>query len=329
MSGPIATSVLSRFPGLRTIGQLTPLENAGGFSGSKLWKVTADDGEFCLRRWPEKTTAERLTFIHAFQRHLYLRGLQIVPALIDASGGTFVEQEGHLWELASWMPGTADYREHPTAARLTAAMKALAQVHIAAAQMPGQSRSGTSPGLATRLDQVRQLRAGGIERIEEGVARRPLAWDDFARRICEKFRQFAPGVEYRLTEGTTISGPLFPCLRDIWHDHVLFTGDQVTGIIDFGAARIESPAGDLARLVGSLGVESHQHRIWNTALAAYEATRPLGASQRMLVRAFDASTVLLSGINWLTWLYLEQREFEDAAAVTRRLAEITARLEKM
>ncbi len=329
MIPPLVTSVLDRFAA-GAISRLEPLANAGGFSGSQLWKVTAASGEYCLRRWPEETAAERLTFIHGFQRHLHDRGLTFVPLpQVTRSGETFIEHDGRLWEFVSWMAGRADYRDHPSPARLAAAMKALAQIHIAAAQMPGQLRSGTSPGLAARLEQVRQLRSGGIERIEAAVARRPLVWDDFARRICAKFRQFASHVESRLTEAVRISGPLFPCLRDVWHDHVLFTGDDVTGIIDFGAARIESPAGDIARLVGSLVGEVHQHRIWNTALAAYEVTRPLGAKQRMLVRAFDASTVVLSGINWLTWLYVEERQFEDTAAVTRRLAEITARLERI
>lgn len=49
-----------------------------------------------------------------------------------------------------------------------------------------------------------------------------------------------------------VSFRLQPCIRDIWHDHVLFDGDRVTGLIDFGAMQIDTPATDIARLVGSL-----------------------------------------------------------------------------
>jgi Ser/Thr protein kinase RdoA (MazF antagonist) len=328
MTDPRLRPVLDCFAAAQGAVHVLPLAGAGGFSGSQLWKVAAPAGEYCLRRWPEETTAERLAFIHACQRHWRGSGLAFIPVPMDSSTGrTFVEHQGHLWELATWMPGKADYRDHPSPARLAAAMQALARIHEAAATMTGQSRVATSPGLAARLKQLRELRDGGIERIAAAVVSRPLAWDKFARQICDKFRQFALLVEPRLADAVTISGPLFPCLRDVWHNHVLFTGDDVTGIIDFGAARVESPAGDIARLVGSL--VGDDQRGWDAALAAYDASRPLGARQRQLIRAFDASNVLLSGINWLSWLYLEQREFEDAAAVTRRLAEISARLERI
>lgn len=328
MSSPLLPSVLSRFPDLGEIRRIDLLNNAGGFSGSQLWKVAALSGDYCLRRWPAETNDEHLAFIHAFQRHLCQSGIRFVSAPIATRDATtIVERDGRLWDLCTWMPGEADYHEKPSPARLAAAMRALAQIHIAAAQMPGQSRMGTSPGIAARREQLRQLLSGGIDRIEAAVSRRSLAWDDLALRICQRFRALALEVERELTTAATISGPLFPCLRDIWHDHVLFTGDEVTGIIDFGAARIESPAGDVARLVGSLVSDDADG--WRGALAAYEETRRLDAKQRQLIRAFDTSGSLLSGINWLTWLYVEEREFEDAAAVTRRLGEIAGRAAKM
>src|SRR5205085_7730253 len=60
---------------------------------------------------------------------------------------------------------------------------------------------------------------------------------------------------------------LQPAIRDVHHEHVLFTGDQVTGLIDFGALRIDTPLTDVARLVGSLvGDDAEARRI---ALDAY------------------------------------------------------------
>lgn len=353
MSDDGLMSVLTCFPAVGTILRVEPLANAGGFSGSRLWRVRAASGEYCLRRWPaERPSSERLAFIHAFQRHLSGAGLDFVSnPQVAATGATFVERDGCWWELASWMPGQANYHQRPSTARLAAAMQALARIHDAAAQMPGQFHIGTSPGLAVRLEQLRQLRSGGMEQMKAAVSRRPLVWDDLARRICQQFDVLALQVHQELSAASSIAGPLFPCLRDIWHDHLLFTGEQVTGVVDFGAARVESPAGDIARLVGSLVGDNRAD--WNAAMAAYDGvgslcpsqsvqdgewlaekdSRPrcltLDDKQRQLVRAFDSSGVLLSGANWLTWLYVERREFEDAAAVTERLKAIFARLEKM
>ena len=327
MAANLWQSALARYPVIGPVSHLRKLSGSG-FSGSLLWQVTAEAGEFALRRWPtEHPTRERLTFIHAFQRHLRQSGLTFVPVpLLSADRSSYVEEDGHLWELETWMPGEADRASPPAGNRLAAAMMALARMHLAAAEMPGQARNGRSPGLAARLEQLRELRMGGIERIEAAVANRRGAWDDAARRIITGFRQLSPQVEQILAEAVPIQGPLFPCLRDIWREHVLFTGDEVTGIIDFGAARIETPAGDIARLVGSFVGDNAGGR--RAALAAYESMRPLDGIQRELIGVFDTSGVLLSGINWLTWLYLEQREFEDAGAVTRRLDEIGSRLER-
>ena len=62
-------------------------------------------------------------------------------------------------------------------------------------------------------------------------------------------------IDYKLFNGWN-PGSLFeislhPCLGDVWAEHVLFEGNQITGLIDFGGMRYDHPAQDLARLLGS------------------------------------------------------------------------------
>ena len=78
----------------------------------------------------------------------------------------------------------------------------------------------------------------------------PAALPAFAARVAAALRPWAARPV-----------PLQLCLRDVWHDHVLFTGNRVTGIIDYGAVGIDHPAVDLARLLGDLvGTEPERVR---------------------------------------------------------------------
>jgi homoserine kinase type II len=118
--------------------------------------------------------------------------------------------------------------------------------------------------------------------------------------------------------------PLTPCIRDIWHDHVLFEGNVVTALIDFGALRPENVAADVSRLLGSLVADDEAG--WTAGLAAYEELRPLSPIERQLVTAFDASSVLLSGLNWLQWVFLDGRQFNSHATILDRVDANLARL---
>ena len=121
--------------------------------------------------------------------------------------------------------------------------------------------------------------------------------------------------------------PLQPCLRDIWHDHVLFTGDIVTGLIDPHAARSDSVATDLARLLGTL--VGDDRRGWDSGLAAYQEVRPLSAAELAMIELFDQSGVLLSGMTWLDWHLLQGRVFKNREGVLARLRSIAVRLKNL
>ena len=127
-----------------------------------------------------------------------------------------------------------------------------------------------------------------------------------------------------------------PCLRDIWHDHILFTGDEVTGLVDFGAIDIDTPATDLARLIGFFspprrGVGLREERgldeaeTWHEALAAYQTIRPLTADEIQAAHALDTSGTILAGCNWLRWIYVDGRVFENQNQVIVRFRRILQR----
>src|SRR6185436_12712507 len=161
--------------------------------------------------------------------------------------------DGHLWELTPWMPGTADYEQSPNKQKLAAAMSALAKFHTAVSDFPAlglQQVAHTPPAISRRLSRLRELSRRGTNELAQAIS--VDIWPElapFARRFLELIPRALPRAIEQLAPLSNIVLTVQPCIRDIWHDHVLFTGNDVTAIIDFGAMEIDTPATDVARLL--------------------------------------------------------------------------------
>ncbi len=328
---PIAQCVLSQYP---HGGGATPVQflgSAGGFSGAQLWKLATPQGDWCLRGWPPGSIdPARLTWIHNNLSQIVRAGCRIVPrALPTREGATLVAYDGRLWDLSPWLSGAANYGQAPTRTKLLAALQTLARFHRsardAAASRPAIS---ASPSLADRVALIQALNGGLWQELCQ--ATRSQAASELAHRarlILEYYRRSAPDVLQQLRAAQPLHTPLQICHGDLWHDHVLFSGEEVTGLVDFGAMKMESCAIDIARLLGSLVKDDPT--LWQIGVAAYEQIEPLSAADRALIAVFDQSTVLLSGMNWLTWLLLQRRQFECWGRVLQRLDTIIARMSVM
>jgi Ser/Thr protein kinase RdoA (MazF antagonist) len=308
--------------------RLEPVRAAGSFSGARLWRLETLGAPLCLRRWPaEFPTQERLEFIQAVLWHVNQEGFSLVPVPLETRQRVgHVFHGGHFWELAPWLPGKADYRQAPSPVKLTAALKALAAFHRAAQTFPlAESPMMRSPAIAERSRRLQALQSGGLASLAAAI--QPRDWPALAERarlLVDLFPSAAQRVAKLLSDGADLLVPIQPVIRDVWHEHVLFSGDTVSGLVDFGGLKAESVAADVARLTGSMVADDPAG--WQTALNGYESVRMLSPCERRLVTVFDRSSVLLSGFQWLEWIYAEGRVFEDRAAVEGRLDEILARL---
>jgi Ser/Thr protein kinase RdoA (MazF antagonist) len=313
----LAAHVLAHYPApLR--GPITPLGNHGGFSGARLFRVESPAGASCLRAWPGNVSADRLAFIHALLRRA--AGLDFVPRPLPTThGDTYVRAGDRFWELTPWMPGAASFHTEPTPGRLRAACAALARLHHAWSESP--SRRGVCPGVERRLNAAAdwmRLIATGWQPPADALAPWPgRAWTILRQRLPELPRLLAAWRQRPV--------PLQPCQCDVWHDHVLFTGDRVTGVIDFGSCKEDHVAVDLARLLGSLVGDDAAS--WSAGLEAYEQHRPLTAEERALAHDLDRTGTVVAAANWLRWLYRDGRRFDDRAAIRDRLAALVRRSE--
>jgi homoserine kinase type II len=320
--------ILSRYPTVFHTARTIPLGNRGGFSGARLWRVETGGQAFCLRAWPaNQSDPGQLGFLHGLMQLARAAGLAFVPAVIAATDGRgHVEFAGELWDLTEWLPGDADFHSNPSPARLEAAGLALARVHAAWEQLTPFAVD-VCPALLRRLEAVaawHDLRRSGwqprwqvdvIDPIRPVAAR---AWQLIDGRVAD--------VSALLQRWVNRRWPLQPCLCDVWHDHLLFDGDRLTGLIDYGAAKIDHPAVDVARMFGSLAPDDAS--AWQVGLRAYRSVRPFGDGETELARALDETGTTIGVATWLRWLYEEYRQFEDRAAVARRLDVLVERLER-
>lgn len=233
--------------------------------------------------------------------------------------------------MTPWLPGRADFHEFPNETRLRAALTVLAHFHRAVwLPQDGESLStnrANTPevGIQQKLFTLNQFQAKRILEIEFALRNTPTTHDSsLAKEMIATFRQYAPAVAMTLRQSVQHAHklPLQPCIRDIWHDHVLFEGDQVTGIVDFGAMRLDSVVTDIARLLGSL--VRHDKDRWQLGLLTYTQHHPLTSVERSAVQASHLATLLLSGMNWLYWLWVEKKTFGNPSRVNSRVRQCCA-----
>jgi homoserine kinase type II len=209
-------------------------------------------------------------------------------------------------------------------------MTALAEFHLAVADFsPALPFSrGIPSAIVTRLARLHDLQAGGVAKLATAI--HDSTWQEFAqlaRRFINSLPRALPSVIARLSPLASTSLPQQPCIRDIWRDHVLFDGQRVTGIVDFGAMQIDTPACDVARLLGSFVGDDVGG--WREGLAAYTRIRPLSPAELLAVPALDHASTVLAGYNWIRWIYVDRREFDDPARIVTRLAQLLDRLNRI
>jgi hypothetical protein len=146
-----------------------------------------------------------------------------------------------------------------------------------------------------------------------------------------------------------VAVPLIPVIRDLRADHVLFTtgagnspdphhlsdaatGPAVSGVVDFHAAAIDTPATDLARLLGDwesaegCGACGGFLAEWGAATERYQATRRLSQKELGLIPWLAATGVVFGLDQWFRWILVEGRRFADAEEVVRRIDRLVERV---
>jgi homoserine kinase type II len=253
---------------------------AEGVSNSN-WIVETATGRFILTMYEHRVEAADLPFFLGLLDHLSGKRSPVPRTIHDRQGAAFRTIGGKAVALIEFLPGVSIDTPRPAQAR--AVGEALAGIHLAAADFPGE-RPNTM-GLPT----WRKLLGDCGERLAEIDSGLP----DLVARELEFLETNWPNGLQR----SVIHADLFP-------DNVLMLGNRVSGLIDFYFACTDIMAYDLAvtHAAWSFGGDnSFRPAIGEALLAGYVARRPLpeeawaalpvlarGAAMRFLAsRAYD------------------------------------------
>jgi len=331
--------------GVHTTTPLSP-----GLSGAKLFRCEGHQ-TLVLRCWPAGTSAARVREIQTVISPL-ASACHLIPryqANIRDGELFATDSLGSIWELATWMPGQPLAYDAPFDLIRTGA-GVIAKVH------QELRRAGTwqrpAEAINERLNRLNRLRHslsrcfdinldGHVHPsvvVPLSTARGLLAvnWPRMSEQIV---RTLSPFRDRSL--------PVQYVLRDIHREHMLFRGGNVSGMIDFDAVRIDTPAVDLARWAGSFSqFRQDPAGIIDCVLAGYFDAPPLpGVSGqpdtpgniadfggpdsaaptsdfRTLILVISESSLWLSLANWVVWLVGESRQFPDFQRVAERLSRI-------
>ena len=319
---------------------------SGGFSGATVFRATTIDGrELAVRRTPRSVALppERMKRLYRLLRQISQAGFRLIPVPflparaaspvpggVDPSFMPWLQVDEIIWQIEPWMPGTSLSGDEVTTLDVSAALIALNQFHqlaTKAVRVAGSddwfvNATKPSPAVLRRLSIVNELTHGVLDLLH-----RQLSTDSDERfrglavRVCKSLRTWLPWLHRELTALATISFPIQPVLRDVWRAHVLFTDNEVTGLIDLSAAASDHVTVDVTRLVRSwYGTDVAKIQ---KSMEEYQSLRILNASELRLLQVLDASTVLLSPVTWLR----RRMESCDTANVSNeviaRLVELT------
>ncbi len=286
-----------------------------GFSGAVVWRGdSAGVPRAAVKAWPPAMTAERLRQIHAWLA--LANPLAFVPrVLAGACGQTTITVEGQLWDAQQWMPG--EPRAAPSQHESRAACEAVARLHLC---WPTVERAPCR-GIAARLQMLTEHRA-----LWEGPLP-PVApeLDSLIRRAQDAVARVANASLAALRPWAAWQLDARPCVRDLRGEHVLFEGDRVSGLIDFGATALDHVAVDLARLLDDYAAADEN--VFRAGLDAYRAAGGPLDSPDELVRLLVRTGRVCSVVGWLVRFFVRREPVSRPRATAERLAHLLRRIE--
>jgi homoserine kinase type II len=257
---------------------------AEGVENSNYYLETTKD-RFILTLFEKRVNAKDLPFFMSLMQHLVKAGLPTAGPVEDTSGKLLQTLNGRPAALIRFVDGVS--RETPDVQHCVALGGMLARLHDATQSFREQRPNSLSA---------------------EG-------WADLANKCAENADRCSPGLGQLINEELSDLRTQWPKAEalpsgvghaDLFPDNVLFTGDEITGIIDFYFACTDFYAYDLAICLNAWAF--HPDDTMDAAKAkalinAYEEIRPLEAEEKaklpLLLRGAAIRFLLTRLYDWI------------------------------
>jgi homoserine kinase type II len=279
----VSAEELTAFLAGYDIGELLAYKGiAEGVENSNFLLHTSS-GNFILTLYEKRVVAADLPFFLALMEHLAARGITCPQPVKNRTGAMLGAVAGRPAAIVTFLDGL--WIRRPGVAHCAAVGGALAQLHRAGADFKltrenALSVAGWRPLYAGVADRADRVQPGLCQSIERELAMLERDWP----------RHLPRGV---------IHADLFP-------DNVFFLGSELSGLIDFYFACIDTLAYDIAVCLNAWCFEpDHAYNVTKgrALLAAYARTRPLSPAEwdalPLLARGAALRFLLTRLVDWL------------------------------
>lgn len=268
----VTDSDLHAFLANYDLGSVTAFKGIAEGVENTNYLLQTERGGYFLTLYEKRVAREDLPFFLDCLRHLASKGLACPQPVADRYGRVLQELCGKPAALMTLLPGLSPKR--PNITQCGEAGSALARLHLAGADFSGQRQN--SMGLSTwrKLVEATQDRA---DSVQAGLAH--MLRDDLAHAAATWPQGLPAGL---------IHADLFP-------DNVLFSGDRVTGLIDFYFACTDLYAYDVTVCLNSWCFEpdgAYNISKGRALLSCYQAIRPLTPPERAALPALARASAL-------------------------------------
>lgn len=293
------------------VGELRSAKGiAEGVSNSNwLIETSGADGagaRFILTMYEHRVDLGDLPFFLDLLDYLAERGCPVPATIHCREGRTFRFVGDKAVALIEFLPGVSV--SEPTPAQARAVGEALARLHLAARDFPGERSNGM--GLAQWREFARECGAAGFADIDPGLG-------ELVERELSRLERDWPTALPR----SVIHADLFP-------DNVLMLGDRVSGLIDFYFACTDVTAYDVAVTHAAWCFDASGSR-YDPAISAgllggYDSVRPLSGDERaalpILARGAAMRFLMTRAYDWLNTPAGALVTRKDPLAFARRLS---------